>query len=61
VTLIDTGAAVARYLQQRLAALDLLTSSQQLAEVKFWTNSQAGNAGQVIEALWGKPAEVQRF
>jgi len=61
VTLIDTGAAVARYLQQRLAALGLLTSSQQLAEVKFWTNSQAENAGQVIEALWGKPAAVQHF
>ena len=54
VALIDTGAAVAKHLQKRLAALDLLSDSKQLAEVKFWTNSEAANAKQVVEALWGE-------
>ncbi|MFZ3088909.1 MAG: glutamate racemase [Methylotenera sp.] len=61
VALIDTGAAVAKHLQKRLAALDLLSDNKQLAEVKFWTNSEAANAKQVVEALWGKSAEVKRL
>jgi glutamate racemase len=60
VTLIDTGAAVAKHLQKRLAALDLLTQQyHHSGAVRFWTNSQAADAKQVIEALWGKSAEVE--
>lgn len=58
VTLIDTGTAVAKYLEKRLSALDMLADNKELAKVKFWTNSQASNAKQVIEYLWGEPAEV---
>jgi glutamate racemase len=58
ITLIDTGAAVAKQLQKRLAGLDLLSNSSVLASVKFWTNSQALEAEQVIEALWKQKAEV---
>ncbi|PKO47841.1 MAG: glutamate racemase [Betaproteobacteria bacterium HGW-Betaproteobacteria-22] len=58
VVLIDTGAAVATHLQKRLAALDLLTSRGEAGRVWFWTNSEAKNAQQVIEELWGMPAEV---
>lgn len=61
VTLIDTGAAVAKHLQKRLAALDLLIQQHQAGTVKFWTNSQAADAKQVIEALWGKSAVVEFF
>lgn len=61
VTLIDTGAAVAKHLQKRLAALDLLTRQHQSGTVRFWTNSQTIDAKQVIEALWGKSAEVESF
>lgn len=61
VTLIDTGAAVAKHLQKRLAALDLLTQQHQAGSVRFWTNSQAADAKQVIEALWGKSAVVKFF
>lgn len=61
VTLIDTGAAVARHLQKRLAALDLLVAHNQAGTVKFWTNNQAAAAKQVIEALWGRRAEVDVF
>ena len=61
VTLIDTGAAVAKHLQKRLATLDLLTQQHQAGAVRFWTNSQAADATQVIEALWGKSAVVEFF
>lgn len=61
VTLIDTGAAVAKHLQKRLAALDLLTQQYQTGAVRFWTNSQAADAKSVIEALWGKSAVVEFF
>lgn len=61
VTLIDTGAAVAKHLQKRLAALDLLAFPDQAGAVKFWTNSQAADAKLVIEALWGRRAEVEFF
>jgi glutamate racemase len=61
VTLIDTGAAVAKHLQKRLAILNLLTQQHQAGAVRFWTNSQAADAKQVIEALWGKSAVVELF
>jgi glutamate racemase len=59
ITLIDTGAAVAKHLQKRLLALDLLTQQHQPGAVKFWTNNQAAEGKQVIEALWGETAEVE--
>jgi len=58
VTLIDTGAAVAKHLQQRLLALDLLSDNNQLTQVQFWTNSEANDAKQVISQLWGQSAEI---
>ena len=61
VTLIDTGAAVAKHLQKRLASLDLLTQQHQNGTVRFWTNNQAADAKQVIEALWGKASVVEFF
>lgn len=61
VTLVDTGAAVAKHLQQRLAALNLLTHDNQAGTVKFWTNSQAADAKMVIEALWGESAQLETF
>ncbi len=61
VTLIDTGAAVARHLQKRLADLGLLSQQHESGVVSFWTNSQAADARLVIEALWGKSAQVETF
>lgn len=40
VTLIDTGAAVAKHLQQRLLALDLLLDHEQLVQVPTWENKE---------------------
>ena len=61
ITLIDTGAAVAKQLKRQLAEKDLLSVSQQKAEVHFWTNSKAENARQVTEKLWGNHVEVHRL
>jgi glutamate racemase len=61
VTLIDTGEAVGRQLQHRLAALDLLAPSTQKpmpAGVAFYTNSKTEYAPQVISQLWGHTAKV---
>lgn len=61
VAIIDTGAAVAKHLQKRLAEQNLLASENQLASIQFWTNSEAKNAKQVISLLWGGSAEVERL
>ena len=59
VAIIDTGTAVARQLQKKLAEQNLLTTASKLANIGFWTNSQAENAAQVIEQLWGAKVEVK--
>ncbi len=59
VAIIDTGAAVAKYLQKKLAEQDLLATTTAEANVTFWTNSQADNATLVIGALWGAKADVK--
>ncbi|MDD2934704.1 MAG: glutamate racemase [Methylotenera sp.] len=46
VTLIDTGAAVARHLQQRLLALDLLLDHEQPAQVPTWENKEPSRKNQ---------------
>ena len=61
ITLIDTGAAVAKQLKNKLEEKSLLSTSKEKAEVHFWTNSEAKNAKLVIEALWGEMAEVRIF
>lgn len=57
ITLIDTGAAVAKQLKRQLEEKGLLSTSQEKAEVHFWTNSEAKNAEQVTEKLWGNHVE----
>ncbi len=61
ITLIDTGAAVAKQLKRQLEEKDLLSTNQQKAEVHFWTNSEAENAEQVTEKLWGNHVEEHRL
>ncbi|MDP1657729.1 MAG: glutamate racemase [Methylotenera sp.] len=58
ISLIDTGAAVAKQLKRQLEEQDLLSTSKQPIGVRFWTNSTAENARQVIESLWGSIADV---
>lgn len=61
ISLIDTGAAVAKQLKRQLEEKSLLSASNQPAKVQFWTNSEADNAEQVIEVLWGESAEVKNL
>jgi glutamate racemase len=53
ITLIDTGAAVAKQLKRKLEEKNLLSTSSCAADMRIWTNSQDKNAEQVITALWG--------
>lgn len=55
VTLIDTGAAVAKRLQQVLQSQSLSAPSTQLPTITFWTNSLASNKEEVIQRLWNLP------
>jgi glutamate racemase len=61
ITLIDTGAAVAKQLKRQLQEKGLLSTSQQKAQVHFWTNSEAENAEQVTEKLWGNHVDERRL
>jgi glutamate racemase len=61
ITLIDTGAAVAKQLKRQLEEKGLLSTSQEKAEVHFWTNSEAENASQVTEKLWGNHVDERRL
>ena len=61
ITLIDTGAAVAKQLKRQLEEKGLLSVSQQKAEVHFWTNSEVKNASQVTDKLWGNHVEEHRL
>ncbi len=61
ISLIDTGAAVAKQLKRQLAEKNLLSTGKQKAEVHFWTNSEAENAEQVTEKLWGYQVDEHRL
>lgn len=58
IALIDTGAAVARQLQQRLQA-ELPARASGTASVQFWTSGNAQQAGRIISVLWGEAAAVK--
>lgn len=61
VAIIDTGGAVAKQLQKKLAEQNLLQIANEPADIVFWTNSTAENAALVIEALWGATAEIKQL
>jgi glutamate racemase len=66
ISLIDTGEAVAKQLQKKLAEQAMLATTDatpqvNLSQVTFYTNSLSDNAKQVIEQLWGSQAKVTLF
>jgi len=61
ISIIDTGSAVAKQLKRQLEEKGMLSTSTEIAEVTFSTNSESANAQQVIEALWGRVAHVDHL
>jgi glutamate racemase len=57
VAIIDTGAAVARQLQRRLEALDLLATAW--GSDQFWSSGDVALAETVMTRLWGCAVHVQ--
>ena len=58
VVLIDTGAAVAKHLKNRLEENQLLCISDEAGTVSFWSNSETHDAEKVISTLWGAKVNV---
>jgi glutamate racemase len=61
VSLVDTGAAVAKQVKNRLIECGLLATELAPGAVHFWTNCAAVEAPAVIARLWGQAAEVSVF
>ena len=61
VVLVDTGAAVAKHLKNRLEALNLLADAPQIADVEFWSNAENQRSTKVISQLWGESVKVSPF
>jgi glutamate racemase len=61
VVLIDTGAAVAKHLKNRLQENQLLCVADELGDVSFWSNNEAADAEKVIRALWGAQGSIARL
>ena len=61
VALVDTGAAVARHLKNRLDALQLCAPKSTEGSIEFWSNSLDAKASQVIAQLWGASVYVKQF
>ncbi|NWA05234.1 glutamate racemase [Pseudomonas gingeri] len=60
ISLIDTGAAVARQLQRLLEARDLLSAGP-AREAQFWTSADPQHFGKILPMLWSEPGVVQGF
>lgn len=58
VTLVDTGAAVARQLQRRMS-LELPARTHSDAAARFFTSGDPALATRIVSALWGNPTTVQ--
>lgn len=60
VTILETGAPVARQLQHVLAAGNLLAKRSTDGAVHFWTSGDSGAFSQVVAGLWGESTEVRQ-
>ncbi len=60
ISLIDTGAAVARQLQRLLSQQDLLASGHPQA-TEFWTSGDSENFRKILPLLWKKSDSVRSF
>lgn len=58
VRLVDTGAAVARRLEQVLGERGLLAAAGGESAVRFWSSGQVQQLEQVLPTLWGEACAV---
>jgi len=61
ITLIDTGAAVARQLQRRIQAELPARKIGIAADAEFWTSGDAAQASRIMSVLWGATVEAKRL
>ncbi|QLF92587.1 glutamate racemase [Pseudomonas sp. ABC1] len=61
VSLIDTGAAVARRLEGLLAERGFLSGGSDDAPIRFWSSAAPQRMASVLPLLWGHEAEVGFF
>ncbi len=60
ITLVDTGEAVARHLQLRIAS-ELPSRIAGAASAQFFTSGEAAQATKIMSLLWGEQVTVQRL
>ena len=60
ISLIDTGAAVARQLQCLLGERDLLATGP-ARDARFWTSASPGHLQAILPLLWNRAGLVQSF
>ena len=59
IQIIDTGLAVARQLNRRLAASDLHNADGQPGNERFWCSGPPIATTGLISRLWGKPVRIE--
>lgn len=59
ITIIDTGAAVARQLSRVLMAQNLLNHASENGTQEFWTSGDVKTMQGIMSALWGQFVQVQ--
>jgi glutamate racemase len=60
ISLIDTGAAVARQLQRLLAERDLLAEGP-ARDTRFWSSADPLHLSAILPLLWNGHGEVSSF
>ncbi|WP_394754611.1 glutamate racemase [Crenothrix sp.] len=58
VTVIDSGAAIARELKSRLEKASTISNRQDFGCVQFWSSDKDGKATRIISQLWATDVEV---
>ena len=58
ISIIDTGAPVAKEVRRRLREAGLLSEADQPGSVRFWTSDRKNGTARVIQSLWPEPIQV---
>ena len=61
ITIVDTGAAVARQLARVLAERDLAASPETAGTERFWTSGDPAESAKVMSALLGRKVSVEKL